>query len=130
VERKLGIKTPFVFIRFDDGKPFAYFAKYEQREKASQYFYKHWRGALKKAKIADRRPHDLRRAAAIRRDAAGISVDDNMRLGGWETSEMLKRYLDAKGVEDLRAAAKEIDQHRQKSEPSQKPAKPSQKMAG
>jgi len=45
--------------------------------------YKCWHDALKSARIADRIPHDARRSAAIRRDAAGLSRDGNMRFGGW-----------------------------------------------
>jgi hypothetical protein len=119
-----------VFIRFADGKPLVYFDQYGQRKKASNYFYKCWKDALKNAKIIGKIPHDLRRAAAIRRDAAGMSQDDNRRLGGWETDYMLKRYLDAKQLEDLRAAAKLLDSHREKSEPSQNDVKPSQKRVG
>jgi len=45
--------------------------------------YKCWHDALKSARIADRIRHDARRSAAIRRDAAGLSRDGNMRFGGW-----------------------------------------------
>src|SRR5262249_18510999 len=107
-EKKLGHIIPFVFPRYCcpnqyQGRAMVYFDKRKQKECAAKYFYDQWDKALEAAKLPRKIPHDLRRTAAIRRDAAGISENSNMKLGGWKTPAMLHRYLEAKDVENLRA---------------------------
>ena len=82
-----GIAVEYVFHR--NGKPI-------------HDFYAAWRAACKRAKVAGRVPHDLRRTAARRMRALGMSDRDIAELCGWETIEMVTRYLgrDPAGVAD------------------------------
>jgi integrase len=69
-----------------------------------------WRAACKRAGVAGRVPHDLRRTAARALRALGMSDRDIAEACGWETIEMVTRYLgrDPSGVaERLRARVAE-----------------------
>jgi integrase len=119
LQKELKQLIPYVFPRTAPdqvkGTPMIYWDKWQQREKTCKWFYERWRDALNAAKLTDRKTHDLRRGAAIRRDNAGVSEDSNMKLGGWKTPDMLTRYLKGKSIEDLRAAVKRLEE----KEPSQ-----------
>jgi integrase len=62
--------------------------------------YAAWRTACRIAGVPGRRPHDLRRTAARRLRALGMSDRDIAELVGWGTVAMVERYLgkDPKGV--------------------------------
>ena len=59
-----------------------------------------WKAACRRAGLPDRVPHDLRRTAARSLRALGMSDRDIAEMCGWETQEMLTRYLgrDPSGV--------------------------------
>jgi len=75
-------------------------------------FYTAWRGACRRAGAAGRIPHDLRRTAARRLRTLGMSDRDIAEICGWDTVEMVSRYLgrDPAGVaERLRLKMAEAD---------------------
>ncbi len=82
-----------------------------KQKKANAYFLKCWELALKRSKISRKGTHNLRVTAAVERDSAGLSLEDNRRAGGWETNVMVDRYLN-KTDEDAKAAARKIDEYR------------------
>jgi len=51
-----------------------------------------WKRATKRAGLAGRLVHDLRRTCARDMRRAGLAESDIMELCGWETREMFKRY--------------------------------------
>ena len=51
-----------------------------------------WRRATKRAGVAGRLVHDLRRSAARDFQQAGVSEGEIMALCGWETRSMFDRY--------------------------------------
>jgi integrase len=102
---------PWVFVR-DTGRPLFD----SNPPKASSYFRRKWKTACRKSGLVGRRPHDLRRSAAINRDNAGMSLRDNQLLGGWKRVQMLERYLQ-KRKEDLRKAVSNYDRARTVTEP-------------
>src|SRR5690349_19827458 len=51
-----------------------------------------WKRACKRAGLAGRLVHDLRRSAARDFRRAGVSEGEIMRLCGWETRSMFDRY--------------------------------------
>jgi integrase len=55
-------------------------------------FYHHWKRACRLAKLPNFRIHDLRRSAARRLERAGVPRSVMMRLVGWRTEAMLRRY--------------------------------------
>jgi integrase len=55
--------------------------------------HKAWAAATRRAGLAGRWPHDLRRAAARRLRSLGLSDRDLSELIGWDTIEMVSRYL-------------------------------------
>jgi integrase len=67
-----------------------------------------WAAAMKRAGLPVGRKaggftfHHTRNTAATDLCAAGLSVDDIMDIGGWKTTEMVRRY-DLKDVDALRA---------------------------
>jgi integrase len=73
-----------------------------------------WGAACRLAGLPDRRPHDLRRTAARTLRGLGMSDRDIAELCGWDTPEMVSRYLgrDPAGVaERLRRRMAESDPH-------------------
>lgn len=66
--------------------------------------YEAWHGAVERAGLEHRVPHDLRRTAA--RNLRRVGVPDNviMQLVGWSTIAMLYRYLGRADESDLREA--------------------------
>jgi integrase len=78
-----------------------------------------WRAALRAAGLPGRRFHDLRRTAARRLRGLGMSDRDIAELCGWETIEMVTRYLgrDPAGVADrLRIKVAEAQERAQKGQ--------------
>lgn len=55
-------------------------------------FYKAWHAACRRAGLAGRLLHDLRRTAARDLRRAGVSEGEIMRLCGWKTRSMFDRY--------------------------------------
>ena len=51
-----------------------------------------WKSACKRAKVPDLLFHDLRRTAARDLRRAGNSEEIIMKIGGWKTPSMFKRY--------------------------------------
>ena len=54
--------------------------------------HKHWKTACKRAGVAGRLIHDLRRTAARAMRRAGLSEGEIMKLCGWRTRAMFDRY--------------------------------------
>ena len=91
VERRLGQVTPYVFHR--NGKPI-------------RSYYDAWRAACKRAavekrgaletvirpRLLGRTPHDFRRTAARNLIRAGVPQHVVMKLCGWKTDAMFRRY--------------------------------------
>lgn len=63
-----------------------------------------WKRATKRAGMAGKLVHDLRRTCARNMRRAGLAESDIMELSGWETREMFKRYC-IKDEAALEAAA-------------------------
>lgn len=111
IEKMRKMIIPWVFVR-DTGRPIFD----SNPPKASSYFRRKWKSACRKSGLAGRRPHDLRRSAAVNRDNMGMSLRDNQLLGGWKRVQMLERYLQ-KRKEDLRKAISNYDRARTVTEP-------------
>jgi integrase len=64
--------------------------------------YDAWRTACERAGVPGRIPHDLRRTGARALRALGMGDRDIAEMCGWETLEMVTRYLgrDPAGVAD------------------------------
>jgi integrase len=87
LERERGVIIPWVFHR---------------NGRRMTYVHEGWTAACKRAGLAGRIPHDLRRTGARRLRGLGLSDRDIAELVGWETVEMVERYLgkDPNGVAD------------------------------
>jgi integrase len=89
VERKLKRIIPFVFHR--DGKPI-------------KDYYTGWWGAIRRAGLKDRLPHDLRRSAARNYVRAGAHERTVMAILGHKTRSMFDRYNIVSEADLARAA--------------------------
>lgn len=69
-----------------------------------------WITALKKARLADFRFHDLRHTWASWHRQSGTSCDELKELGGWKTRSMVDRYAKF-ATEHLANAANRIDHY-------------------
>ena len=69
---------------------------------------KAWYKALKRAGIEDFRWHDLRHTWASWHVQNGTSLAELQELGGWSTTEMVRRYAHL-GGDHLKRAASRID---------------------
>jgi integrase len=69
------------FVFHSDGKPIVY-----------STLIKHWKKACKRAGVAGRFIHDLRRTAARHMRRHGLSEGEIMKLCGWKTRAMFDRY--------------------------------------
>ncbi len=67
---------------------------------------KAWKRALRAAAIEDFRWHDLRHAWATRHIQAGTSTAELQELGGWQSSEMVRRYAHLAAEHLAKAAAR------------------------
>lgn len=76
-----------------------------------------WRRATKRAGLAGKLVHDVRRSFARDMRRAGVSEGETLKLGGWETPAMLSRYSIISEGDLARAVAKRF----QDSETSAKP---------
>ena len=92
LERRLGRVVPWIFcttegapLFYGDGSP-------ENRYQSSAYLRSGWRDAVKAAGLAGRIPHDFRRTATRQLLRAGVSLPSVMKMVGWETDAVLRRY--------------------------------------
>jgi integrase len=87
LERERGCIIPLVFHR--NGRPI-------------RDMYDAWRTACERAGVPGRIPHDLRRTGARALRALGMGDRDIAEMCGWETLEMVTRYLgrDPAGIAD------------------------------
>ncbi len=67
---------------------------------------KAWKKALRLCGIEDFRWHDLRHAWATRHIQAGTSTAELQELGGWQSSEMVRRYAHFAAEHLAKAAAR------------------------
>ena len=81
----------FSIIRRQDGKHPTHVFSYSG-EPIRQVNTKAWRKALKRAEIQDFRWHDLRHTWASWHVQNGTPLFALQALGGWESSEMVRRY--------------------------------------
>jgi integrase len=73
-------------------------------------FQKAWRTACKSAGVSESLIfHDLRRSAARNMRKAGVPENTSMRIGGWKTASMFRRY-DIQDGRDLQRAAALMEQ--------------------
>jgi len=92
IQRQLGKHPRFVFTY--KGKP------------VKAVNTKAWKKALRAAGIEDFRWHDLRHAWASRHIQAGTSTAELQELGGWQSSEMVRRYAHFAAEHLAKAAAR------------------------
>ena len=77
-------------------------------------FRKAWRNLCTSAGVPGLLFHDLRRSAARNLRAAGVPEEIIMRIAGWKTSSVFKRYaIVSRG--DVRAALQKLERSRQRS---------------
>jgi integrase len=95
VEKETGRKIEHVFHR--RGKPI-------------KDYYSAWRAACKRAGVADRKIHDLRRTVVHRLEWAGVPRETAMKLTGHETDAVYGRYAIARG-KDLRAGIARVSDY-------------------
>jgi len=91
-----------IFTRGKKGKPVGEFKKT-------------WSTATKKAGCAGRVLHDFRRTVAHSLLAAGVSQAVAMKLGGWESDSIFRRYGLAQDGDLQLAAQKKLAKFRRKS---------------
>lgn len=75
-------------------------------------FTKCWTRACQRAGVPDLRVHDLRRTGARNLRRLGLAESTIMKVGGWKTNAVFKRY-DINDESDLVEAARRLDQKRQ-----------------
>ncbi len=92
IQRQLGKHRRFVFTY--NGKP------------VKAVNTKAWKKALRAAGLEDFRWHDLRHAWATRHIQAGTSTAELQELGGWQSSEMVRRYAHFAAEQLAKAAAR------------------------
>lgn len=93
LERQEGMVIPWVFHR---------------NGKTIKYFRRSWLSACKKAGLAGRIPHDLRRTAVRNLVRSGVPQSVAMHLTGHKTASVFIRY-DITSEGDLKDAAKKLD---------------------
>lgn len=76
-------------------------------------FRKRWKNLCTAAGVPDLLFHDLRRTAARNLRAAGVPEEIIMRIAGWKSSSVFKRYAIVDQA-DVRAALQKLEQARQK----------------
>src|SRR4029450_11323167 len=80
---------------------------FHRRGKAIRDYYSAWPLACKRAGVADRKIHDLRRTAVHRLEWAGVPRETAMKLTGHETDAVYGRYAIARG-KDLGAGGARV----------------------
>jgi len=88
LELQLGHNVATVF-HTATGSPLFYRT---DRWQVSTYFRKGWKEAVTEAGLEGRIPHDFRRSATRNLLRAGVSLPAVMKMVGWETTAMLRRY--------------------------------------
>jgi integrase len=76
-------------------------------------FRKRWQNLCTAARVPGLLFHDLRRTAARNLRAAGVPEEIIMRIAGWKTSGVFKRYAIVNNA-DVRAALQKLERARQK----------------
>ena len=90
-------------------------------DKPIRDFRKSWSKLCTAAGVPTLLFHDLRRSAARNLRAAGIPEEIIMRIAGWKTSNVFKRYAIVDKA-DIRAALQQLERARQKqSDPTAEP---------
>jgi len=92
-EATLHRRVPWVFHR--DG-----------RAVQTKRFYKAWHAACARAELLDARPHDLRRAAVMRFERAGVPRSVAMSVTGHKTESTYRRYNIVREAEQREGLAK------------------------
>jgi integrase len=82
-------------------------------EKPIRDFRKSWSNLCTAAGVGGLLFHDLRRSAARNLRAAGVPEEIIMRIAGWKTSNVFKRYAIV-DQSDVRAALQQLERARQK----------------
>jgi integrase len=82
-------------------------------DKPIRDFRKRWQNLCTAAGVPGLLFHDLRRTAARNLRAAGVPEEIIMRIAGWKTSSVFKRYAIVDQA-DVRAALQQLDRARQK----------------
>ncbi|MGA2859104.1 MAG: tyrosine-type recombinase/integrase [Candidatus Sulfotelmatobacter sp.] len=82
-------------------------------DKAIRDFRKLWKNLCTAAEVPGLLFHDLRRTAARNLRAAGVPEEIIMRIAGWKTSSVFKRYAIVDRT-DVRAALQQLERARQK----------------
>ena len=72
-------------------------------------FRKAWRSACKKAGVEGLIFHDLRRSAARNMRKAGVPENTIMKIAGWKTAAMFRRY-DIQDSRDIQRAAEIMEE--------------------
>ncbi|MGP8175943.1 MAG: tyrosine-type recombinase/integrase [Terracidiphilus sp.] len=81
-------------------------------DKPIRDFRKSWENLCTAAGVATLLFHDLRRTAARNPRAAGVAEEIIMRIAGWKTSNVFKRYAIVDKT-DIRAALQQLERARQ-----------------
>ena len=82
-------------------------------DKPIRDFRKSWQNLCTAAGVPGLLFHDLRRTAARNLRAAGVPEEIIMRIAGWKTSSVFKRYAIVDKA-DVRAALQQLERARQK----------------
>jgi integrase len=82
-------------------------------DKPIRDFRKRWKNLCTAAGVPGLLFHDLRRTAARNLRAAGVAEEIIMRIAGWKTSSVFKRYAIVNNA-DVRAALQKLERARQK----------------
>jgi integrase len=82
-------------------------------DKPIRDFRKRWQNLCTAARVPGLLFHDLRRTAARNLRAAGVAEEIIMRIAGWKTSSIFKRYAIIDKT-DVRAALQQLERARQK----------------
>ena len=82
-------------------------------DKPIRDFRKSWKNLCTAAGVPNLLFHDLRRTAARNLRAAGVPEEIIMRIAGWKTSSVFKRYAIVDNT-DVRAALQQLERARQK----------------
>jgi integrase len=85
---------------------------YTRGKKPVRDFRKSWRKLCTASGVPDLLFHDLRRTAARNLRAAGIPEEIIMRIAGWKTSGVFRRYAIVSQA-DVREALQKVEKHRQ-----------------